>query len=160
MIPPDYTPAAVRYVSRKCDATGDIAVSLALPNGTVARYRLQPKDVAFLQQGLALYAGRCACQSSSSSGMPSSDGSPHDGQNVSPPANSIAASAGCVYAPKSSPSNMACQQPSGSSRIQNAPARVLWLKAVNLFMALAFPWGGGWKSHSRKVSSAAQRPQE
>lgn len=159
MIPPIYQPAAVRYISRSCPITGDIAMGLDLPDGTVARYRLTPKDVELLQQSFSLYAGPYACQSSNSSDIPSAVGSPHDGQNVSPLDISSAASAGCAYEPKSSSSNMACQRPFLASFIQNTPARVEWLKAVTFLMVLALSLGGWWYSHSRKVPSTASPEQ-
>ncbi len=102
MIPPTYQPASVRCATSRCPKTGDIAIGLGLPDGTVARYRLATSDAVFLQQSLALYLGRpYACQPSNASDSLSHVGSPHDGQNVSPLERSCAAPAGDAVLPES-----------------------------------------------------------
>lgn len=155
MLPPIYQHATVRSVSRGCEVTGRVGISVDLPDGTTRRLALDLKDARFLHAGLVDYLAWCGCQACSSSGSPSADGSPHDGHSLAPLATSSAAPAGCAYEPSASSSNVASQRPSLRSRIQKVPARVRWLKATMLCMVRALSMGGWWNFHSRGVPRAA-----
>ena len=158
-LPSSYQDSALRAVTPLCPQRGYVGLAFDMPDGSVVRIALPAGQARALHADLAAYLALCGCQSSKSSEMPSALGSPHDGQKVAPMAMSSAAAAALWYEPSPSPSNIACQRLLLSSRIQNVPARVLWLKAVNWFMVRALSMGGGWNFHSRKAPRAAIWPE-
>jgi hypothetical protein len=95
-IPDIYSPAQWRGTTI-ADVDGSVGFSLNLPDGSIARYRLDRHSAEQLKDSLAEVLSRHGSysQSPSSSGMPSSPGlNPIDGQNVAPPAKSSAACSG------------------------------------------------------------------
>lgn len=84
-IPDSYVPAAWRGTTC-CDANGDIGIELEQPDGVIHRFRLHQLPALDLAQTILefqlrhLYETRT--QSDKSSGTPSAEGSPAEGQKV------------------------------------------------------------------------------
>lgn len=113
---PRHQPATLLGITAMDHAAGLIGLTLATKDGVKHHLRITKQDAEWCAQWITgqmkAYRDRLTnSQSDTSSGIPSSDGSPNDGQNVLPSASCSAACCGVTYDPSPSSSNITTQRP-------------------------------------------------